>query len=199
MKEVGKDMPNDHSTLISELTKIKEEGNRLYKENKIEEAKNKFKEGYEKFEKQSKLINIEKKYNDQTKELFILSKKILSNIALCYYKEENYEEAIKYDLKIIANFPKFGKSIVRLFNSYSKLNKIQQAVYYGDLFLELDQETRDKFKGIPEKIQEEKKKLEKIQKEEAGKIRKYLYKYIIPVIILSFSIIVLYVKSNNKK
>ena len=42
----------DFSNLISELTKIKDEGNSLYKEKKIEEAKNKFKEGNDKFEKE---------------------------------------------------------------------------------------------------------------------------------------------------
>ena len=143
----------DFSNLISELTKIKDEGNSLYKEKKIEEAKNKFKEGNDKFEKESSLINKEKENNEQCKDVLLLLKKILSNLALCYYKQGKYKESIEYDLKIIANYPKFGKSIVRLFNAYLRLNNLQQAVYYGDLFLELDQETRDKFKGTQTKVQ----------------------------------------------
>ena len=40
------------SELLQELEKYKDEGNSLYKEKKIEEAKLKFKEGYEKYEKE---------------------------------------------------------------------------------------------------------------------------------------------------
>ena len=180
----------DFSNLISELTKYKDEGNALYKEKKIEEAKNKFKEGYEKFEKESSLVNKERENNDQCKDVLLLTKKLLSNLALCYYKQGKYKESVEYDLKIIADHPKFGKSIVRLFNAYSKLNKIQQAVYYGDLFLELDQETRDKFKGTQTKVQDEKLKLKKIQKEEKDKIKKDFAKFAVPGLVLLLGILI---------
>ena len=180
----------DFSNLISELTKYKDEGNSLYKEKKIEEAKNKFKEGYEKFEKESSLVNKERENNDQCKDVLLLTKKLLSNLALCYYKQGKYKESVEYDLKIIADHPKFGKSIVRLFNAYSKLNKIQQAVYYGDLFLELDQETRDKFKGTQIKVQDEKLKLKKIQKEEKDKIKKDFAKFAVPGLVLLLGILI---------
>ena len=180
----------DFSNLISELTKYKDEGNSLYKEKKIEEAKNKFKEGYEKFEKESSLVNKERENNDQCKDVLLLTKKLLSNLALCYYKQGKYKESVEYDLKIIADHPKFGKSIVRLFNAYSKLNKIQQAVYYGDLFLELDQETRDKFKGTQTKVQDEKLKLKKIQKEEKDKIKKDFAKFAVPGLVLLLGILI---------
>ena len=189
----------DFSNLISELTKIKDEGNSLYKEKKIEEAKNKFKEGNDKFEKESSLINKEKENNEQCKDVLLLLKKILSNLALCYYKQGKYKESIEYDLKIISNYPKFGKSIVRLFNAYLRLNNLQQAVYYGDLFLELDQETRDKFKGTQTKVQNEKIKLKKIQKEEKEKIKKDFVKFTVPGLVLLLGILffLLFRKSNK--
>ena len=189
----------DFSNLISELTKIKDEGNSLYKEKKIEEAKNKFKEGNDKFEKESSLVNREKENNEQCKDVLLLLKKILSNLALCYYKQGKYKESIEYDLKIISNYPKFGKSIVRLFNAYLRLNNLQQAVYYGDLFLELDQETRDKFKGTQTKVQNEKIKLKKIQKEEKEKIKKDFVKFTVPGLVLLLGILffLLFRKSNK--
>ena len=185
----SKDGKTDFSDLISELTNIKEEGNSLYKSKKIEEAKNKFKEGYDKYLKELPLINKEKENNEQCKEVLLLVKKILSNLALCYYKQENYKEAINYDLKIIAEYPKFGKSIVRLFNSYKKIKEIQQAVFYGDLFLELDQETRDKFKGTQAKVQNEKKAFKKLEEAEQAKIKKEFGKYAFPGIVLLLAIL----------
>ena len=179
----------DFSDLISELTNIKNEGNSLYKSKKIEEAKNKFKEGYDRYLKELPLINKEKENNEQCKEVLLLTKKILSNLALCYYKQENYKEAINYDLKIIAEYPKFGKSIVRLFNSYKKIKEIQQAVFYGDLFLELDQETRDKFKGTQAKVQNEKQTFKKLEEAEQAKIKKEFAKYAFPGIVLLLAIL----------
>jgi tetratricopeptide (TPR) repeat protein len=179
----------DFSDLISDLTNIKNEGNSLYKSKKIEEAKNKFKEGYDRYLKELPLINKEKENNEQCKEVLLLAKKILSNLALCYYKQENYKEAINYDLKIIAEYPKFGKSIVRLFNSYKKIKEIQQAVFYGDLFLELDQETRDKFKGTQAKVQNEKQTFKKLEEAEQAKIKKEFAKYAFPGIVLLLAIL----------
>ena len=179
----------EFSNLIKELTKIKDEGNALYKGKNLEEAKNKYNEGIELFTKNKALVNNEKSNNDQCKEILLLYQKILSNYALCFYKQGNYEDAIKNDLKLFEDNPKFAKSIVRLFNSYSKINKIQQAVFYGDLFLELDQETRDKFKGIQNKVKEEKRKLKNIQKEEKEKIKKEFLKYGVPAFILLLGIL----------
>ena len=180
----------DFSNLTSELIKIKNEGNSLYKQKKLDDAKKIYEEGLEKLKKELSLVNKEIGKNEQCKEIFILYKKILSNIALCYYKQENYEKAIEYDLKIISQDPKFGKSIVRLFNSYSRINKIAQAVYYGDLFLELEQETKDKFKDIQNKIQDEKQKLKTIQKQEKEKIKKEFIKYGVSALILFLAVLI---------
>jgi len=188
----------DFTQLISDLTKIKDEGNALYKKKKIEEAEKKYEEGIKLFAKESPLINKERGINEQCKEVLILYQKILSNLALSFYKRENYEKAIEYDLKIIEDFPKFGKSIVRLFNSYSKLGKNQQAVYYGDLFLELDQETRDKFKGTQDKVKDEKQRLKEIQKAERDKIKKEFAKYSVPALILLLAILTFLLFKKNK-
>ena len=192
---------NECSKLISELTKIKDEGNILYRKKKIDEAKDKFKEGVEKFETENSLINKDSVNNEKYKEVLLLYKKILSNLALCYYKQGKYKEAIDYDLKLIALYPKFGKSIVRLIKSYSKLNLTQQSVYYGDLFLDLEQETRDKFKDTQKVIQEEKKKLKNIQKEEKAKTKKNLnyVKYLfIPILVLILAILIFVFLKSNK-
>ena len=192
---------NECSKLISELTKIKDEGNILYRKKKIDEAKDKFKEGVEKFETENSLINKDSVNNEKYKEVLLLYKKILSNLALCYYKQGKYKEAIDYDLKLIALYPKFGKSIVRLIKSYSKLNLTQQSVYYGDLFLDLEQETRDKFKDTQKVIQEEKKKLKNIQKEEKAKTKKNLnyVKYLfLPILVLILAILIFVFLKNNK-
>ena len=177
----------DFSNLFSELTKIKNDGNNLYKQKKIEEAKNKFLEGIELYNKQSHLINKERGNNEQCKEVY---KKILSNTALCFYKQERYKESIEYDLKLISLEPKFGKSIVRLFKSYSILNLIQQSVFYGDLFLELEQSTREKFKGTKEKVIEEKQRLKDIQDAEKDKLKKDFAKYGVPAIVLLLGILI---------
>ena len=186
--EIQKEAPNC-AELIKELTKYKEEACALYKEKKIEEAKAKFKEGFDKFEKESAKISKESSNNEEYKEIIILGKKLLSNLALCYYKQGKYAEAIDYDIKLLTIHPKFGKSIVRLFNSYSRLNKIQQAVYYGELFLELDQETRDKFKGTQDKVKREQLKLKNIQKAEKDKIKKDFGKYVLPIVILCLAVL----------
>ena len=185
--EIQKEAPNC-AELIKELTKYKEEGCALYKEKKIEEAKAKFKEGFDKFEKESAKISKESS-NNEYKEIIILGKKLLSNLALCYYKQGKYAEAIDYDIKLLTIHPKFGKSIVRLFNSYSRLNKIQQAVYYGEIFLEWDQETRDKFKGTQDKVKREQLKLKNIQKAEKDKIKKDFGKYVLPIVILCLAVL----------
>ncbi len=197
--EIKLEEPVNYSDLLKELTKFKDEGNALYKENKIEEAKLKFKEGYEKFERDYPKLNKDSISNEENKEILLLAKKILSNLALCSYKQGKYSEAIEYDMKLLQSHPKFGKSIVRLFNCYSKLNKIQQAVYYGELFLELDQETRDKFKGIQNKVKEAQLKLKEIQKEEKDKIKKDFGKYVFPLVILCLAVLGYLLSRKNEK
>ena len=175
------------NTLKKDLENYKNEGNTLYREGKIEEAKLKFKEGYELYKQDFRKI---KKSADKKvlEEVHLLFKKILSNLALCYYKQGEYKESIKYDTELLLAYPKFGKSIVRILKAYTKLKDNPNAVIYGEQFLELDKETRDKFKGTQDIVQEEKLKLKKKQEEEKEKIKKDFGKYVFPLIILCLAV-----------
>jgi len=183
----------DSKNLIYELEKIKNKGNELYKKKQIEEAKTTFNEGYQIFEKESSIIYNELYSNKQCENVILIYKKILSNLALCYYIQNNFNKAIEFDLKLIALDPKFGKSIVRLFNSYSNINKCQQAVYYGELFMDLNEEIKKKFHGMERKVEEEKIKLSKLQKEEESRIKKGIFIFYGPIIILLLSLIYRYI------
>ena len=175
------------NTLKKDLENYKNEGNALYREGKIEEAKLKFKEGYELYKQDFRKI---KKSADKKvlEEVHLLFKKILSNLALCYYKQGEYKESIKYDTELLLAYPKFGKSIGRILKAYTKLKDNPNAVIYGEQFLELDKETRDKFKGTQDIVQEEKLKLKKKQEEEKEKIKKDFGKYVFPLFILCLAV-----------
>ena len=112
----------------------------------------------------------------------------MSNLSLCYTKTEKYQESIDLDLKIISNDRNFDKSYVRLFKNYLKINKIEQAVYFGEILLKFDDETKNKYKDEIAEIEEEKKKLQavydKIRAEERKKMLKNFAKYAIPIVIL---------------
>ena len=183
----------DFTNLIDELEKIKNKGNELYKRKQIEEATTKFNEGYQIFIKESPIIYNELYIDKQCENVILIYKKILSNLALCYYIQKNFNKAIEFDLKLIALEPKFAKSIVRLFNSYSKINKCQQSVYYGELFLELNEEVKNKFNGMEIKVEEEKVKLSKLQKEEESRIKKGILIFYGYIFILFFSLIYHYI------
>ena len=55
------------------------------------------------------------------------------------------------------------ESIIRLFKSYSKIEKSQQAVYYGDLFMGMDISSQNKFQNVIKDIENEKIKLNSLQ------------------------------------
>ncbi len=178
----------DFSNLLSEVTNLMDTADKLDKNNKLEEEKNILMEAYENLESNLPQINNEYGNNNKCQELFLLYKKILSTIALCYYRQKNYKEAIIYDLKMISYEPKNDETIIRLFNSYSKINKSQQAIFYGELFMELDEETKGKYRGMEKNIEEEKQKLIKIHQ---NRIKKNIMKFggcllIIPLSILLF-------------
>ena len=164
-EEAARKLEGFENTLKKDLENYKNEGNALYREGKIEEAKLKFKEGYELYKQDFRKI---KKSADKKvlEEVHILFKKILSNLALCYYKQGEYKESIKYDTELLLAYPKFGKSIVRILKAYTKLKDNPNAVIYGEQFLELDKETRDKFKGTQDIVQEEEEEKEKEKNEE---------------------------------
>ena len=188
MKENNNIPEKKSSKLVNDLTKYKDEGCALYKEKKIVEATNKFSQGFRQFEDEISGLKKDSLNDDEYNEIILLGKKILSNLALCFYKQGNYPQAIIYDLKLLKNHPNFGKSIVRLFKSSIKLNKIKLAVEYGELFLKLDEETRNKFKGTENQIKEAQLKLKKIEKEEE-KAKSGLGKYFLPFVILCIAVL----------
>ena len=188
MKENNNIPEKKSSKLVNDLTKYKDEGCALYKEKKIVEATNKFRQGFSQFEDEISGLKKDSLNDDEYNEIILLGKKILSNLALCFYKQGNYPQAISYDLKLLKNHPNFGKSIVRLFKSSIKLNKIKLAVEYGELFLKLDEETRNKFKGTENQIKEAQLKLKKIEKEEE-KAKSGLGKYFLPFVILCIAVL----------
>ena len=188
MKENNNIPEKKSSKLVNDLTKYKDEGCALYKEKKIVEATDKFRQGFRQFEDEISGLKKDSLNDDEYNEIILLGKKILSNLALCFYKQGNYPQAISYDLKLLKNHPNFGKSIVRLFKSSIKLNKIKLAVEYGELFLKLDEETRNKFKGTENQIKEAQLKLKKIEKEEE-KAKSGLGKYFLPFVILCIAVL----------
>ena len=179
--------------ILSELKKIKDEGNVLYENNNLEEAKNVFLNGYNLFHKEINVINnthLESIIN----EIFIEYKKILSKLAKCYYKQEKYEDTIIYDLKLIELEPKNCKSLARLFYSYSKLNKCQQAIFYGEIIMDLSDDGKNKFMDISKKVIEEKNKLSKIQEKE---FLKHIFIAFGSVTVIILAVFLFYILKNN--
>ena len=193
LDSVTKSKQDNIINILSELKKIKDEGNVLYENNNLEEAKNVFLNGYNLFHKEIKVIdnaNLENIMN----EIFIEYKKILSKLAKCYYKQEKYEDSIIYDLKLIELEPKNCKSLVRLFYSYSKLNKCQQAIFYGEIIMDLSDDGKNKFMDISKKVIEEKNKLSKIQEKE---FLKHIFIAFGSVIVIILAVFLFYILKNH--
>ena len=192
-KEPKPKIPTDFTELINELKEVKTAGNELFKKNSYEQAIIEYKKGYDKLEKLLTKINEEKEYNPQSKELLTLSRQIMSNLSLCYHKTEKYQESIDLDIKIISQDKEYEKSYQRLFKSYMKLNKREEAIYFGNAFLKFDEETKKKYEEQIKEIEEEKKKLQaeydaKRAKERKEACMKFI-KYGIPIIVLIIGII----------
>ena len=172
----------DFSEIINKLTEIIKEGDSLFKQSKIEESKDKYLLGYDIFTKENeKSLNL-LTYDSKILKILSLYKDILSKIAECFYLQKKYEDSIEYDLQLICLEPKNIKSIVRLFYLYLKKQKYQQANFYGDLFLEFDKDTKDKYKDVLKDIENFKSQRENI------KINKIVFNFI------SFVIIILAIK-----
>ena len=183
-----KNQPNsDFSDIITELTELEQEGTKLLKQSKLDDAKDKFMKGHDKFETISEKIYNLLTDNDQVEQVLSLHKFSLSKIAECYFGQKNYKEAIVYDLKLICLDPKNAEAIYRLFYSYSKIDKCQQAVYYGDIFLDFDEETKNKFKNATEEIQKEKIKLKSYGKNSINKMM-----FIFILLLVLFSLVMLF-------
>ena len=196
-------IPTDYTELINEINKKKDEGNEEFKKGSIEGALSKYKEAYEKLEKEWPNIDKERDYNPQSSELLTLLIKLSQNLYLCYFKLENYEESIKLDQQIIARDKNYDKSYARLFQSYLKQGKKQQAVYFGIFLLGFDEETKKKYEKLIPVIEEAKKDLQAeydaIRAKERKEMLKSFAKYAIPIVILIAAFAIYFFVFKKKK
>ena len=191
-----KENSNDNhlKELIKQLKEIELAGNEFYKKKLYDNAINKYKEGYEIINKELLEVNRNRMlaYHPEIQEFISLSKHIMSNLSISYLKKEKYEESIQIDKKIFSLDPKYDKSYARLFNSYLKLNKKAEAVFFGDILIKnFNNEVKEKYKDLIPIIEKEKKNMEieyEIEKENKKKeARKNFLKFFIPFIILIIS------------
>ena len=196
-------IPTDFTELIKDINDLKKEGNGLYKNGSLEEAISKYKTAYEKLEKEIPKIDRERDYNPQSSELFTLFIQISQNLSLCYFKTEKYEESIKLDSQIIARDRHYDKSYCRLFQSYLKLGKKAQAVYFGNILLNFDEETKKKYEEVIPIIEETKKTLQAeydaIRAKERKEMFKSIAKYAVPIIILIAAFAIYFFVFKKKK
>jgi tetratricopeptide (TPR) repeat protein len=167
---------------------MKKAGNEKYKTGQIEEALLKYKEAHEKLEKELPKIDKERDYNPQSSELFTLFIQLSQNLSLCYFKTEKYEESIKLDQQIISRDNNYDKAYFRLFKCYLKLGKKAQAVYFGNILLGFDEETKKRYEETIPEIEQVKKSLQEeydaIRAKERKEMMKSIAKYAIPIVIL---------------
>ena len=187
-KEPKPKIPSDFSQSISQLKSLKEEGNSLIKTD-LDSALSKYEEGYQLSDKIMETASQEREYNPQVAEIDTVRKQIMSNLALAYFKKENYKKSAELDIKIISIDAKYDKSYARLFKAYAALGNTDQAVYFGNkLKTSFTPETVDKYKDLLPLIEEEEKKQKKTIDEykavERSKTMKSIAKYAVPLLVL---------------
>ena len=187
----------DFTGLMTDLNTLNSEGNSLMKQSKLKEANAKFIQGHEKFELAADKIYSLYTNNEKVDQILALYKILLSKIAKCFYEQKKYKEAIEFDLKLICLEPKNSEAIYRLFNSYSKIEKSQQAVYYGDVYLELESNNKNKFENAKEEIEKEKIKLFQIQNSGKSRIKIILFNFIFMIVIVSSMKLFFNMNKNN--
>ena len=187
----------DFTGLMTDLNTLNSEGNSLMKQSKLKEANAKFIQGHEKFELAADKIYSLYTNNEKVDQILALYKILLSKIAECFYEQKKYKEAIEFDLKLICLEPKNSEAIYRLFNSYSKIEKSQQAVYYGDVYLELESNNKNKFENAKEEIEKEKIKLFQIQNSGKSRIKIILLNFIFMIVIVLLIKLFFNMNKNN--
>ena len=194
----SKTLPSvDFTGLMTDLNTLNSEGNSLMKQSKLKEANAKFIQGHEKFELAADKIYSLYTNNEKVDQILALYKILLSKIAKCFYEQKKYKEAIEFDLKLICLEPKNSEAIYRLFNSYSKIEKSQQAVYYGDVYLELESNNKNKFENAKEEIEKEKIKLFQIQNSGKSRIKIILLNFIFMIVIVLLMKLFFSMNKNN--
>lgn len=182
-KEQDIQSPVNYDNLFKEANDFFTKGKELYKKKNYKESIDNFQGAYNIIQKELEKISddIETKKKEELLNLF---KKIMSNLSLCYFILENYQKSIEFDLQIIPLYPKYDRAFGRLFKSYMKLNKVQQALYYGNLLLNSDKETKEKYADLIPEI----KQLQIKNDKERSKNEKDLIKYI-PLVILIIAVL----------
>ena len=188
-KEPEPKIPSDVSELVKLLEKIKKEGNDLFKENDLDNAIKKYKEGYKEADKIMEQFSKERDYNPGVLELEKLKKQILQNLALSYSKIGEHKRVIEIDTKIISIDDNFDKSYARLFMSHRALGNKPQAIYFGRILKKkFKDETLEKFKDIlPEidnEILEYEKEINEYKAQQRKENLKSIAKYAIPLVVL---------------
>ena len=188
-------IPSNFKPQIEELKKLKTEGNDLIKTD-LDKSIEKYEEAYKLSSELISKAYKEKEYNEeQSKEIILLHKQIMSNLSLAYQKKGEIQKSIDLDLKIISIDPHFDKSYSRLFSNYLNIGKPDIAVYYGGLLKKnFSEETKEKYKDLIPKIDEEEQKFQKeideYKAKERSKTIKSILKYAIPILILIAAVLI---------
>ena len=190
--------------ILKELNEINMSGENLFNKKLYDEAISKYEEGYEKIKEELSEINRDRTaaYQIEIQYFMSLSIKLMSNLSLAYIQKDKYKESIKLDNKIISLDPKYDKSYERLFNSYLKMNRRVEAVFFGDILIKnFSNDVREKYKEVIPKIENEKKKMEaeyEIEKvKKKAEARKNFLKVAIPLFVILISVIYIrYFKKN---
>jgi tetratricopeptide (TPR) repeat protein len=190
--------------ILNELNEINISGENLFKKKLYDKAISKYEEGYEKIKEELSEINRDRTaaYQIEIQYFISLAIKLMSNLSLAYIQKDKYKESIEVDNKIISLDPKYDKSYERLFNSYLKMNRRVEAVFFGDILIKnFSNDVREKYKEIIPKIENEKKKMEaeyEIEKEnKKAEARKNFLKVAIPLFVILISVIYMrYFKKN---
>ena len=150
--------------LLSELSKIKEEGNNYYNNKNYEQAEKKYKEGIQKINEFQMISNIEEvngQINDHLMNINIINSKFYNNLSTVLFKQKKYEESLKTAEFIIQNINQdHDVSYCRILYCLIELKKIILANYYADII-------KKKFKNTEAfvKFNEELARLDKLNKE----------------------------------
>jgi tetratricopeptide (TPR) repeat protein len=150
--------------LLSELSKLKEEGNNFYNNKNYELAEQKYKEGIKKINEFQMISNIEEvngQINDHLMNINILNSKFYNNLSTVLFKQKKFEESLKTAEFIIQNINQdHDVSYCRILYCLIELKKIILANYYADII-------KKKFKNTEAfvKFNEELARLDKLNKE----------------------------------
>ena len=136
---------------LQDILSEKEKANNFLRQGQYKQAEEAYKKLLEDIDKILKDESITNK-----NEIIEQKKFIMSNLSMCLFKQNKYEEGMKYDRIIIKKLDKtFAKSYARLIDGYMKCDKFSMARYHYDLMKKnVDQSMIDKFPEIINKLKD---------------------------------------------